>query len=213
MGDAQDVIGNHDGTVNGASLTTDHLGVQNAAYSFDGVDDYILVNDHGDLDLSGDFTIIVSFNTPDVSSNQTLISKWWDGFICGWTLRVSLNAHLYYANRTSGAGSDGVVIGNATILTNTNYVCAATMDNGYLQLYLNGVSDSASSNIGNNNINSADVRIGDYTHTSLHEYFNGKVYMVMIFTRALSSYEIFVITKLLQHGYIYPIMHPRRLIM
>ena len=43
-GDATDSSGNgNDGTVNGATLTTDRHGQANEAYSFDGVDDYILV--------------------------------------------------------------------------------------------------------------------------------------------------------------------------
>lgn len=42
--DADDVSGNgHDGTVYGASLTSDRFGHPNRAYSFDGVDDYISV--------------------------------------------------------------------------------------------------------------------------------------------------------------------------
>ena len=39
-GDARDVVGGYDGTVNGATLTTDRFGVANSAYSFDG-NDYI----------------------------------------------------------------------------------------------------------------------------------------------------------------------------
>ena len=41
-GDATDSSGNgNDGTVNGATLTTDRHGEANRAYSFDGVNDYI----------------------------------------------------------------------------------------------------------------------------------------------------------------------------
>ena len=42
-GNADDVSGNgNDGVVNGATLTADRFGNANAAYSFDGVDDYII---------------------------------------------------------------------------------------------------------------------------------------------------------------------------
>ena len=41
-GNANDVSGNgNNGTVNGATLTTDRFGNPNAAYSFDGINDYI----------------------------------------------------------------------------------------------------------------------------------------------------------------------------
>ena len=45
-GNAYDESSNgNNGTVNGASLTTDRFGNANSAYSFDGVDNYILVGD------------------------------------------------------------------------------------------------------------------------------------------------------------------------
>jgi hypothetical protein len=49
-GNAQDVsgYGNH-GTVNGATLSTDRFGIQNRAYSFDGIDDWIQVDDDSSL--------------------------------------------------------------------------------------------------------------------------------------------------------------------
>src|SRR5688572_22093955 len=44
-GNANDSIGNNDGTVYGAALTTDRFGNPNSAYTFDGVNDYIKVSD------------------------------------------------------------------------------------------------------------------------------------------------------------------------
>ena len=44
-GNANDESGNgNNGTVNGATLTTDRNGVANKAYSFDGIDDFITTN-------------------------------------------------------------------------------------------------------------------------------------------------------------------------
>ena len=49
-GNAQDGSGNgNHGTVNGATLTTDRFGNQNSAFNFDGVDDWIQVDDHATL--------------------------------------------------------------------------------------------------------------------------------------------------------------------
>ena len=51
-GDATDSSGNgNDGTVNGATLTTNRHGQANSAYSFDGVNDYIQVPHHDNLSL------------------------------------------------------------------------------------------------------------------------------------------------------------------
>ena len=55
-GDATDSSGNgNDGTVNGATLTTDRHGQANSAYSFDGVDDYIVHHMKACLDLRHPF--------------------------------------------------------------------------------------------------------------------------------------------------------------
>ena len=52
-GNANDESGNgNNGTVNGATLTTDRFGVLNKAYSFDGVDDYVNVNNSSTLNPS-----------------------------------------------------------------------------------------------------------------------------------------------------------------
>jgi hypothetical protein len=49
-GNANDESGNgNHGTVNGATLTTDRLGNQNGAYSFNGIDNWIQVQDHPSL--------------------------------------------------------------------------------------------------------------------------------------------------------------------
>ena len=54
---AIDQTGNgHDGTVYGATLTTDRFGKANSAYRFDGVNSYIQINDSPRFDLST-FTI------------------------------------------------------------------------------------------------------------------------------------------------------------
>ncbi len=52
---ANDVIGNNDGTIqNGTNYT---VGMVNQSFTFDEVDDYILVEDDPTLDLTGDMTI------------------------------------------------------------------------------------------------------------------------------------------------------------
>ena len=40
-GDANDIIGGNNGTVSGATLTTDYFGNSNSAYDFDGTNDQI----------------------------------------------------------------------------------------------------------------------------------------------------------------------------
>jgi hypothetical protein len=61
-GSANDVSGNaHHGTVFGASLTSDRFGSLSSAYSFDGVDDYIIVPDARDFRFAETRAFTISF--------------------------------------------------------------------------------------------------------------------------------------------------------
>ncbi len=68
-GNANDQSGNgNNGTVNGATLTTDRFGNANAAYNFDGVDDYISAGNLNDYNFYlNDFTISAWFLNTDTS--------------------------------------------------------------------------------------------------------------------------------------------------
>ena len=61
-GNANDESGNNNnGTVSGATLTTDRFGNANKAYSFDGTNDYISVLDNNSLDLTNQLTLSAWF--------------------------------------------------------------------------------------------------------------------------------------------------------
>ena len=82
-GNANDESGNgNNGTVNGATLTTDRFGVPNKAYSFDGVDDYILVNN---LNISSSWAISFWFESTDTNlfTQQYLIGNGNNNYSCG----------------------------------------------------------------------------------------------------------------------------------
>ena len=59
-GNANDASGNgHNGTVHGATLTTDRFGNPSSAYSFDGLKDYVRVPDDPQLDGMNALTLSV----------------------------------------------------------------------------------------------------------------------------------------------------------
>ena len=62
-GNANDSSGNNlNGTVNGAVLTEDRFGNSSSAFNFDGIDDYILVNDDDLLSFpNNEFTFFIEF--------------------------------------------------------------------------------------------------------------------------------------------------------
>ena len=73
-GNANDESGNgNNGTVNGATLTTDRFGAADKAYSFDGVNDLIRVAHQTSLNLTGDYSISVWF----IGDYQNIINNNW----------------------------------------------------------------------------------------------------------------------------------------
>jgi hypothetical protein len=73
-GDARDVTGNgYDGTVNGATLTTDRFGNPSSAYGFDGTDDYIDVTAlESALEMQQEGSISLWFKVDDLSEGRAL---------------------------------------------------------------------------------------------------------------------------------------------
>jgi len=71
-GNANDASTNsNDGTVNGATLTTDRFGNSNSAYSFDGVDDFIEVPHSPSTTFSNEISISFWLSIPDSSLNSS----------------------------------------------------------------------------------------------------------------------------------------------
>ena len=77
QGNADDMSGNgHTGTVFGAVLTADRFGNPNSAYSFDGSNDYILVPNAADLNITGSLTLAAWISSRDISrGGQDIICK------------------------------------------------------------------------------------------------------------------------------------------
>lgn len=74
-GNANDVSGNgfHGVVRNGAFPTTDRFGNPNSAFYFDGIDDYIEINDNGGLSPAA-VTVVALINT-EVASPQAIVGK------------------------------------------------------------------------------------------------------------------------------------------
>src|SRR5512133_2435440 len=78
-GNAHDESGNApDGSIFGASLTTDRCTIANSAYSFDGADDYIYIGDISSLDGSHAMSISAWIYSDGITDEHTgtIVSKY-----------------------------------------------------------------------------------------------------------------------------------------
>jgi surface protein len=150
-GNANDESGNgNNGTVNGASLTTDKDDNENSAYSFDGVDDYIEISDYSEQfeqiiseitisswfkDTKNDYGAIIARR--NFTSNPTGERHHFELFvgpnnILGYSSYNNVDLSKYNIQITSDENVfEDNVWNNLIIRFNSN-------DNGQLKIYLNG---------------------------------------------------------------------------
>jgi hypothetical protein len=193
-GNANDESGNgNNGTVNGATLTTDRFGNVNSAYSFDGVND----------EISANIPLL-----PIGNSNRTLVT-WINTNVSGFNYN---NSHPYlgtiaaYGNSAGGnvifpqmiennnfkayfeSGSSSNQLFSNTAINNGDWHCIVTTFNGLnVKMYIDGVLNATTSNITLITANSV-FGIGYCPWANIH--FQGKIDDISIYNRALTSQEI-----------------------
>ena len=134
-GNANDESGNgNNGTVNGATLTTDRFGVANKAYSFDGVNDYI----HGIVNNANlsDLTFSAWVNTPNTSGGAFVHlgsdngSPYCNGVSMGNFSAPNNNLVGHYS-------CIGFFNSSSTFTTNQWTLCTMVKQNNVLYFYIN----------------------------------------------------------------------------
>ena len=204
-GDAQDIIGGNNGTVTGATLTTDRFSNSNRAYSFNGTTDWIALSTTNTL--TNQFTFSFWFNSTNVSAFQWLFAKWlfatntdssW--WICTgipwWQITFSI--FVWWTEYRLSTSS--------WVSNNTWYHCACTYDWATMKTYINWwtpVTLSASGNINNTTNPETWWRMGWYAWL----FFSGKLEHWMKFNRALSASEVLALYQLSAAKYITPLLY------
>ena len=150
-------------------------------FSFDGSNDYVVVNSNADLLSKTEYTKFIFFYATSFSTANNLIS----GGVSGTNHAFWLNfSNRLYAGHNA---SWSTVTGSTTLSTNTWYCGAVTYSNvsGW-KLYLNGVLDGTSATSTTFD-NSGELLIAAYANANV---FTGRISLAMVYNRALSAYEI-----------------------
>lgn len=199
-GNANDESGNgNNGTVNGATLTTDRNGYTNSAYSFDGNNDYI-ESICSNLPLGNSSRSISAWvNMPGLNYvNTNFITSW--GY--GDASQTSANKAFGFLTALNGmwlwqsfSDSQNNEYFSTTFSPNNYYHVVVTVDNnGLFKFFVNSVLVYTNQIIGMNTISNGGVlRIGRSTHTNTDGwagYFLGKIDDLSIYNRELTPQEI-----------------------
>ena len=198
-GNANDQTTNgNNGTVNGASLTSDRFGNANSAYDFDGLNSEIIVPNNPSLNLENpnQFTFSYWINVATllptgisfVIIKQTDFGLIQDGYNSGVEYLYSSECRIQ-----NGPSSSSLAFGSLanTIPTNSWIFVCQVWDGNHGKTYLNNilVNDVVGSAVAGDNL--ADLRFGKPIFTSSSGGgFDGKIDDIGIWNRALSQQEI-----------------------
>lgn len=192
-GNASDESGNgNNGTVNGASLTTDRNGNANSAYSFDGISSSINIQNSASLQFNGGLTISAWLNA---SSSPGPVSYWFSkgsdgGTPYSWISNLIgsnkiMNIGIYdNANNYSGVGS------NTALQLNTWINFVVTYDGVNAKAYVNGILENSTPCSYTTFANAYDLVIGRRYNSGAPYFWDGKIDDFGIWNRALTQQEI-----------------------
>jgi len=198
-GNANDESGNgNNGTVNAATLTDDRFGNSGSAYLFNGIDNYISIDDSPSLDVQN-VTISAWYNCFDYGLSSQLnqghiVSKretsgWGQSFQLALESTTPVNG--IWATYTIGSNGSVSYNSNSDLVTNAWVHAVYTHDNNSAKLYINGVAVSASSVIGGLSSNNLPMWIGARPFAGSNSaFYHGTLDDIGIWNRALTPAEV-----------------------
>ena len=188
------------GTISGATLTEDRMGVPNRAFSFDGVNGFIEVPDDDALDITSAITISAWINPAQVEfTNSYVVAKRDDGATGGGNV-YSLDCFpgtvrsVFKYPWPGGGYSTIPTSGTTPIVPNEWQHIVVTWDGAGIIVYRNGSPDGTEAFANQIKISDSPLLIGHYSGTA--NYFNGKIDEVRIYDRALSPSEVMALYAL-----------------
>jgi len=199
-GNALDFSGNnlHGVLRNGVSGANDRFNVPNSAMIFDGIDDYIEIDDHPLLRFRDSFSICFFFNRTANSTTAEIIEKrdWNDGSKSSFDIGLVNPGQVRTAVKTGANCSDplnGWIYPTLTdfIQPDTWYCMAITYETGIVKSYLNGslVGTSTAAIKTIDSCPGSSVRIGIHWKGDPLP-FQGKIDEVRLYNRALDGLEV-----------------------
>jgi hypothetical protein len=197
-GNANDESGNgNHGTVNGATLTQDRFGNANLAYGFDGVDDWIEVQNSAQVTLIGNLTLSAWVNTNGTNGQnyQTIISKRETYWTSEYAMALSYHNGIIHDTKLMTSRSNGQGI-QEQAWTNNTYTAlnwefwTIAYSSGQVYLYKNGILDHSQPFTLIPSQQLCPLLFGRNTLVDNSEQFFGSLDDIGIWNRALTACEI-----------------------
>jgi uncharacterized protein (TIGR02145 family) len=202
-GNANDESGNgNNGTVNGATLTTDRFGNADSAYSFDGVNDYISLNDTFFNGSSvTELTHSLWFNVTNYPANGSYSFSTKEGYWRTISFALTTNNQIRFGgSQPSPQQYFNIYSPQNIVPMNSWNNITVTYQNSTLKLYLNG-SLVSTETIALSSLNYSYLAAGNSTSTNLigashpvspglKNFVDGKIDDFTLWNRALTEAEV-----------------------
>jgi uncharacterized repeat protein (TIGR02543 family) len=196
-GNANDASGNgNNGTVNGATLTTDRFGNANSAYNFDGTNDYIDIKDDPVLNFKEALSVSFWVNPNVWMPSMGIISKKSsdndNGFVIYNDGHFPGHPNIRYKGE---AGLEGLLPANSIFDIGVWQQWTVTYDGKSVVWYKNGVLDKKYDSVvvSGDMANNVNLHIGHgqtWDAYGQQTYFSGIIDDIRIYNHALSNLEI-----------------------
>ncbi len=173
------------GTISGATRSTQ--GRFGKALSFDGVNDWVTINDSASLDLTTGMTLEAwVYPTVNMTDWSTALVK--ENPSHGLAYGLYANSDTSRPAGSIYIGGDKNLLGGPWLLANT-WVHLATTYNGSTQLlYVNGTEVASRAQSGSIEVSNGALRIGGNSFWG--EFFQGRIDDVRVYNRALSATQV-----------------------
>ncbi|MBN1812702.1 MAG: carboxypeptidase regulatory-like domain-containing protein [Anaerolineae bacterium] len=177
--------GNH-GIVHGATLTMDRFENADSAYSFDGVDDYIVSS--SDISLNTTYSVLLWFNYTQSATPGTLFHRGYKGW-CWYEPNINISETATLRAFVTGCEGKGM-IGASDVTPGRWYHVAVVIQRNSQRLYVNGEQISSSKHHPIAFAYQAFLGVSANQNTPVGTYFQGAIDDVRIYNRALGELEI-----------------------
>ncbi len=177
---------NNNGTVHGAQWTS---GVEGYALSFDGTNDYVIVPNADNFNVTKKITIMAWAKTEENKTAKIAEKGGWDGHAIlqdhwnGWGCQI----------RTADNKSHSIKWDNGIPVFGEWYHIAMTYNGNKLKLYVNGQLVKSKNVSGDLNVNNRDFAIG--SNNGSQKFFHGSIDDVRFFNDALRKHKFRLFSK------------------
>jgi hypothetical protein len=185
-GNANDESGNgNNGTVNGATMTTDRIGLANAALTFNGTSDFIQIQTQSEIDSSSDYTWSIWFNSPTSNYNGSFIGSY------TWFLKLGhvSTPGIFYKDEQGNQQNNFYIQNYFNVFPTVNnwHNIVVRKTNNNIELFLDAIYIGSTVSYGYANFSPNHLtKFGN----QYNDFYSGLLDDISVYNRALSQEEI-----------------------